>query len=260
MDVRKSWLLASMMTLVLPVACGGGGSDAPAEEAAAPAAPAAAAVDEATAGSLAGTVMLEGTPPDAETIRMNSDPVCAEESGNEAMTNYFLVGDDGSLGNVFVYVKEGLEGRTFPTPTEPVMLTQDGCRYTPHVMGIQVGQPLKVLNSDPTLHNIHATPSVNSEFNTGQPIEGMTFDHTFTEAEVMVPFKCDVHGWMNSYAGVLTHPYYAVTGDGGSFDISSLPPGDYVIEAWHEKLGTQTQNITVGESEAVELSFTFSVS
>ena len=259
MDGRKSWLLASMVALVLTVACGGGGSDAP-EEMAAPAAPVAAPVDEATAGAIAGTVMLEGTPPEAETIRMNSDPVCAQEAGNTTQTEYFVVGDDGSLANVFVYVKEGLGDRTFPTPTEPVQLDQDGCRYLPHVFGIQVGQTLQVRNGDPTLHNIHAMPATNSEFNTGQPIEGMTFDHEFTEVEVMVPFKCDVHSWMNAYVGVVPHPYYAVSGDGGAFDISSLPPGDYVIEAWHEELGTQTQNITVGESETVEISFTFTVS
>ena len=176
------------------------------------------------------------------------------------MTEYFIVGDDGSLQNVFVYVKEGLGDRTFDAPSEPVVLNQDGCRYTPHVFGIQVGQPLQVLNSDPTLHNIHATPTTNQEFNTGQPIEGMTFDHAFTDVEVMVPFKCDVHSWMNANVGVLDHPYYAVSGEGGAFDISRLPPGDYVIEAWHEMLGAQTQNVTVGESETVEISFTFSVS
>ena len=191
---------------------------------------------------------------------MNSDPVCASEGGDSPMTEYFIVGDDGSLQNVFVYVKEGLGDRTFDAPSEPVVLNQDGCRYTPHVFGIQVGQPLQVLNSDPTLHNIHATPTTNQEFNTGQPIEGMTFDHAFTDVEVMVPFKCDVHSWMNANVGVLDHPYYAVSGEGGAFDISRLPPGDYVIEAWHEMLGAQTQNVTVGESETVEISFTFSVS
>ena len=257
MKARQAWAFASILLMVFAVACGGGGSDAPTE----PAAPPPPAFDESTAGKITGSVMLEGTPPDAEVIRMNSDPVCAREAeGTEQTTAYFVVGDDGSLQNVYVYVKEGLEGHTFPTPSEPIVLNQDGCRYTPHVFGIQVDQPLQVLNSDPTLHNIHAQPATNQEFNTGQPIEGMTFNHTFTDVEVMVPFKCDVHGWMNAYAGVLDHPYYAVSGEGGAFDISTLPPGDYVIEAWHEKLGTQTQNVTIGENETAEISFTFSVS
>ena len=114
-----------------------------------------------------------------------------------------------------------------------------GCRYIPHVLGIQVGQTLNIVNSDPTLHNIHAIPEVNQEFNMGQPIQGMQFERTFDNVEVMVPMRCDVHGWMNSYIGVLDHPYFAVTAEDGMFDISALPPGDYVLEAWHEALGTR---------------------
>ena len=257
MDVRKSWLLVSIMALVLTVACGGG-SEAPAESE--PEAPAATAVDSATAGNITGTVMLEGTPPEAETIRMNSDPVCTQEAGNNTSTEYYIVGDDGSLSNVFVYVKEGLGNRSFPTPSEPVVLDQNGCRYTPHVFGIQVGQTLTVSNSDPTLHNIHATPANNAEFNTGQPIEGMTYDTEFESVEIMVPFKCDVHGWMNAYVGVLDPPYFGVSGNGGAFALNTLPPGDYTIEAWHEMLGTQTQNVTEAENESVEVSITFTVS
>jgi len=154
-------------------------------------------------------------------------------------------------------VKSGLEGQTFPAASDNVELNQQGCRYTPHVMGIRVGQTLTITNSDPTLHNIHATPNANEEFNMGQPIQGMTFERTFETAEVMVPMKCDVHGWMNSYIGVLDHPYFAVTGPDGAFDLSALPPGDYVVEAWHESLGTQTQNVTVATGQTAEVSFTF---
>ena len=102
---------------------------------------------------------------------------------------------------------------------------------------MRVGQPIEIINSDPTLHNIHAMPKANSEFNTGQPMQGMKTKHTFTAKEVMVPFKCDVHGWMNAYVGVLDHPYFAVTGEDGKFALKGLPPGTYTIEAWHEKLG-----------------------
>ena len=253
MQHRTLWTLASLLVLAT-AACGGGGSDAPAE----PAAPAAPAFDPATAGSVMGTINLEGTPPPAETIRMNSDPACVELA-TDAETEYYVVGASGGLGNVFVYVKEGLEGRTFPAASGSVMLDQQGCRYTPHVFGVRVGQTLTIRNSDATLHNIHATPLSNDEFNMGQPIQGMEFERTFDSAEVMVPFKCDVHGWMNAYVGVMDHPYFAVTGDDGKVDISNLPPGDYVVEAWHEELGTQTQNVTVGEGGTAELSFTFSV-
>ena len=255
MRYRTLWAFAS---LVIPaaIACGGGGSDAPATTA--PAAPAAAAVDPATAGTVMGMISLEGMPPAPEEIRMNSDPACLELA-TDTQTEYFVAGGEGGLGNVFVYVKEGLEGRSFPAATESVTLNQQGCRYGPHVFGIRVGQTLEILNSDATLHNIHATPANNDEFNTGQPIQGMKFDRTFDAPEVMVPFQCDVHSWMNAYVGVLDHPYFAVTSEDGKFDISNLPPGDYVVEAWHEELGTQTQNVTVGESATAELSFTFTI-
>ena len=255
MQHRTMWTFVSL--IILAAAACGGGSDAPAESAM-PAAAAPPAFDPATAGSVMGMITLEGTPPAAETIRMNSDPACAELA-SDTETEYYVVGGSGGLGNVFVYVKEGLEGRSFPVPDEPAMIDQVGCRYTPHVFGMRVGQTLKIRNSDATLHNIHATPAANPEFNMGQPIQGMEFDRTFEAAEVMVPFKCDVHGWMNAYVGVLDHPYFAVTGDDGNFDISELPPGDYVVEAWHEELGTQTQNVTVGEGGTAEVSFTFTV-
>ena len=125
------------------------------------------------------------------------------------------------------------------------------------MFGIQVGQPLEIINSDPTLHNIHATGKANAEFNNGQPIQGMKMSHTFTAKEVVVPFKCDVHGWMNAYVGVLDHPFYAVTSADGSFSLKGLPPGTYTIEAWHEKLGAQTQSVTVAAKDSASIAFTF---
>jgi hypothetical protein len=122
---------------------------------------------------------------------------------------------------------------------------------------MRVGQPLEILNSDPTLHNIHAMPKANQEFNNGQPIQGMKMTHTFTAKEVMVPFKCDVHGWMNAYVGVLDHPYYAVTKEDGKFELKDLPAGTYTIEAWHEKLGTQTSSVTIAAKETKDVPFTF---
>ena len=256
MQHRTMWMFVSALVLATAAACGGG-SEAPASSAPAAAPP--AAIDPATAGNITGAIILEGTPPEAERIRMNSDPKCANEAGDDTQTEYYVVGESGGLANVFVYVKEGLEGRSFPPATGTVTLDQDGCRYRPHVFGVQVGQTLQIVNNDATLHNIHATPAANEEFNMGQPIEGMSFDRTFSTAEVMVPFQCDVHGWMNAYVGVLDHPFFGVTSVDGAFDLSGLPPGDYVVEAWHEELGTQTQNVTVGEGGTAELSFTFAV-
>src|SRR5205814_8913459 len=157
---------------------------------------------------------------------------------------------------VFVYVQGGPGSYEEDIPSTPATIDQKGCRYHPHVFGMRVGQPLEIVNSDPTLHNIHALPKGNQEFNTGQPIQGMKTSHTFTAKEVMVPFKCDVHGWMNAYVGVLDHPYYAVTDKDGKFDLKTLPPGTYTIEAWHEKLGPQEQKVTIGEKETKEIAFT----
>ena len=243
-------------------ACGGGNQTqqtAPQTQGAAPASPGAAApaaVDAATPATVTGKVTFAGTPPPAQAVKLSSDPYC-EKANPGLKTETEVVGGDGSVGNVFVYVKDGLGNRTFPTPSEPVVLDQKGCHYTPHVLGIQIGQPLQIVNSDDTLHNVHGLAKSNKEFNQGQPIQGMKMTHTFSTKEVMIPFKCDVHGWMNAWIGVLDHPYYAVTSTDGTFSLKGLPPGTYTIEAWHEKLGTQTQTVTVGEKETKDLAFTF---
>lgn len=255
----KGFIASALALTITAAACGGGGTQeqaAPAGEA--PAAPA-SAIDPATAGTISGQIKLEGTPPKPELIKMNADPICLRE-GKGGTTEFFVVGPGHELGNVFVYVKDGLGDRTFTPPTQVVVLDQKGCHYIPHVFGIQVGQPLEIVNSDPTLHNIHALPKTNKEFNTGQPIKGMKFQQTFSAEEVMVPFKCDVHGWMNAYAGVLDHPFFAVTTTDGKFEIKGLPPGTYTIEAWHEKLGPMTQTVTLGASETKEASFAFKMS
>jgi plastocyanin len=233
-------------------ACGGG------DKQAAPSAPPAGAlrVDEAKAGTLTGRVIFEGAPPANAPVKMSADPTCMQANANGLSFETFAV-KDGGLDNVFVYVKDGLGSRTFTAPSDPVVLDQKGCHYTPHVLGIQVGQPLQIVNSDDTLHNVHGLPKSNKEFNQGQPIQGMKMTHTFSTKEVMIPFKCDVHGWMNAWIGVLDHPYYAVTSTDGTFSLKGLPPGTYTIEAWHEKLGTQTQTVTVGEKETKDVAFTF---
>jgi plastocyanin len=240
------------------VACGGGGEQSTSEKPSSPSAtPSGQKVDTATAGNVTGTVMLEGTAPANEPIKMNADPVCMKENKGTQLQETFVADSSGALGNVFVYVKDGLGNYVFDTPTEPLTLDQKGCRYHPHVMGIRVNQPMQIVNSDPTLHNIHALGKANPEFNNGQPIQGMKMTHTFTAKEVMLPFKCDVHGWMNAYLGVLDHPYFAVTGTDGKFEIKTLPPGTYTIEAWHEKLGTATEKVTLTEKENKEVMFRF---
>jgi plastocyanin len=261
MRLRNVWVYGLGLTLAATVvACGG--SQETSSTSATPSSPAGAPaglkVDQGEAGSVTGTVVIDGAMPKNLPIKMNADPVCLKEAPGTQLAETYLVGSDGkSLGNVFVYVKDGLGNYVFDTPTEVAKLDQQGCRYRPHVFGVRVNQPIEISNSDPTLHNIHAMPKTNSEFNTAQPLKNMKITQTFDKKEVMVPFKCEVHGWMNAYVGVLDHPYFAVTGDDGKFELKDLPAGTYTIEAWHEKLPVQTQSVTLGAKETKDISFTF---
>ncbi|MBI3306578.1 MAG: carboxypeptidase regulatory-like domain-containing protein [Candidatus Omnitrophica bacterium] len=211
----------------------------------------------AFSATVSGKVNFSGTAPAPEQISMDADPTCAGLHPDPVYTEDVVVNADQTLRNVFVYVKEGLEGKTFPTPTESIVMDQKGCHYTPHVYGIQVGQKLDIVNSDSTLHNVHGMPTQSKEFNMGMPIQGMKLSKSFDKPEVMVKFKCDVHPWMRAYAGVLTHPFYSVTGEAGTFEIKNLPAGTYTVEAWHEVYGTQTQKVTVDEAGAQTVDFSF---
>jgi hypothetical protein len=260
MRLRNTWVGLLGIALATTLACGG--SQETSSTAAKPESPSAASagqkVDTATAGDVKGVAMLDGAAPKNEPIKMNADPVCVKENTTPQFQETYEVGSDGkSLANVFVYVKDGLGNYVFDTPTKPATIDQKNCRYHPHVFGVMVNQPLEILNSDPTLHNIHALPKGNAEFNNGQPIQGMKTEHKFTAKEVMVPFKCDVHGWMNAYVGVLEHPYFQVTAKDGKFTLKGLPPGTYTIEAWHEKLGTQEVKVTLGAKETKDANFSF---
>jgi len=259
MRLRSVWVGTLGFALAASVvACGGSqeSSSKSAEPSSPGATPAGQRVDTATAGDVKGVVSLEGAAGKNEPIKMNADPVCVKANKDPQFQETYVV-TDGKLANVFVYVKDGLGNYVYDAPTETAKIDQKNCRYHPHVFGMRVNQPLEIINSDPTLHNIHAMPKGNSEFNNGQPIQGMKMTHTFDKPEVMVPFKCDVHGWMNAYVGVLPHPYFAVTKDDGKFELLNLPPGTYTIEAWHEKLGPMTQSVTIGEKESKDITFSF---
>jgi hypothetical protein len=260
MRVRNAWVGLLGMALATTLACGGSQetSNKSGEPSSPAATPAGMKVDIANAGSVKGVASVDGAVPTNQAIKMNADPVCMKENKDPQFQETYQVGADGkSLGNVFVYVKDGLGNYVFDTPTKPATIDQKECRYHPHVFGMMVNQPLEIINSDPTLHNIHAMPKANQEFNNGQPIQGMKMSHTFTAPEVMVPFKCDVHGWMNAYVGVVANPYFAVTDKDGKFELKDLPAGTYTIEAWHEKLGTQTASVTLGAKESKDITFTF---
>jgi len=202
-------------------------------------------------------VTFIGTAPVPEKVKMDADPQCALQHKEAVHKQDVVVNANGTLKNVFVYVKQGLEGKTFPAATQPAKLDQQGCLYAPRVLGLQVNQPLEIVNSDATLHNVNCKPAKSKPFNIAQPVKGMKSTKTFTAPEVMVKCACNVHPWMASYIGVLEHPVFGVTGDDGSFSLAGLPAGQYTLEAWHEKFGTQTQTVTVGGGETKTAEFTF---
>ncbi len=235
--------------------CGGGGDESASEtQTASEEGNMIADISQFSAG-VSGTIHFNGTAPKRRPIRQDRE--CRVLHEEPPLTKEVVVNENGTLKNVFVYIKEGLGDKQFAPSSEPVEFDQNGCIYKPHVFGIQTGQTLKILNSDPLLHNIHALPTKNRPFNFGMPNKGDVRERSFQIPEVMVRIKCDVHPWMGAYAGVLSHPYFAVSGDDGTFTIKNLPAGEYVIETWHEKYGTQTQTITVGKNETKTVDFTY---
>jgi plastocyanin len=208
-------------------------------------------------GAISGTIHFAGTPPQNPTIDMAEEPSCqAKYSGTPVDSQYVV--SNGGLGNVFVYVKSGLPaGATYAPPATPVTIDQRGCIYHPRTFGIQVGQRLEIKNSDPLLHNIKAVPTKNRGFNISQPTQGMATMRTFNTEEELVPIQCNVHGWMHAHIGVVPHPFFATSSPDGKFEIKGLPEGTYTIEAWHEKLGTQTSTVTVGKGETKTVDFNY---
>ena len=259
----KRMFLAPLV-LALAVGCSGGDGEqggTTAQQTAKQSAEAPAAVtkvDMATAGTITGSVAFKGTAPKMQIIDVSSEPTCqAHAQTSPVSTQTVVVNDNGTLRYVFVHITKGLEGMTFSAPDTPVTLDQNGCKYEPHVFGIQAGQPLLIKNSDEgVLHNIHAFSKQGNAFNFGMP-KVMESTREFRKPEVMVTIKCDVHSWMHSFAGVVDNPYYGVTGEDGSFKLAPLPPGEYTVEAWHEEYGVQTQTVTVGAKETKEITFTF---
>lgn len=255
MQYRWSSVLSACALLVFLVGCGGNGDGESASDAEGQAAQE-EAVTPAGSAVVTGTVNFEGTAPEREELDTNRE--CEELRESPPLSQNVVVNDNETLKWVFVHVTEGLGDQSFGTRQQPVVLDQEGCMYKPHMFGVQAGQPISIRNSDPFQHNIHALPEVNRPFNFSQPTQGMESERTFQEPEVMVRIKCDVHGWMEAYAGVVGHPYHSTTGGEGTYSLANLPAGEYEIEAWHEEYGAQTQTVSVAEDDTTSLDFTFS--
>src|SRR6266436_10415 len=247
------WGLAGSLGLVLLAGCGKKEEQPAATPAAsAPAAAPATPIDPATAASISGTVKFEGEAPKAAKIDMSQDPAC---KGTNVAENVMAGG--GHLAISFVYFREGLGNRTFDIPKEAITLDQSGCKYHPHVLGVMAGQTIKIVNSDPTTHNIHPTPKDNREWNESQPPQSAALEKTFAREEIMLPVKCNQHPWMKMYVNVVKTPFYAVTGPDGKFEIKGLPPGDYTLAFVQEKMGTQEQKVTLAAKDSKTVDATF---
>jgi len=208
-------------------------------------------------GGVTGKVSFQGTKPKLPQISMAQDRVCASEQKSTVYPEDGRVNSNGTLPNVFIYVKQGLGDATFKTPSTPVTLDQQRCEYQPHVLGIMVGQPLQVLSQDPTTHNIHIMAKNNRSWNVSQQPGSPAFIRRFLHPEIMIPVKCNQHPWMKAYIGVTTNPFYAVTGKDGTFILKGLPSGHYTLEAWTATFGTQESEVTVEADKTATVNFTF---
>src|SRR6476646_501627 len=242
---------ASLLAFNLLAACGGSKeSDVPPGDSGAPTNSAQPLDTSKFTATVSGKIAFDGTPPANDKIQMSSDPYCQMHAADYPTVETVKV-SDGGLENVIVFVSSGVTAK-YPTPTTPVELNQEHCHYIPHVFTMMTNQPLKVKNSDSTLHNIHAWAEKNPQFNVGQPIKGQVSDTKFANPEVPLPIRCDVHKWMGAFVGVFDHPFHTVSMKSGNFELK-LPPGNYEITAWHEKYGKKTMMVQVADNDKKEV-------
>jgi plastocyanin len=219
--------------------------------------PPTAVVDPSTAGTITGTVKLDGPPPQYRPIDMSAEAACVQANPNPVAPPIVVTGAHGSLANVVVYVKSGLGSYRFDTPATPVVLDQKGCMYAPRVLAVMVNQPFQVKNEDQTIHNVHPMSRENKAWNESEPVGEPPIQRTFAKPELAIPIVCNIHPWMRAFLFVFADPYFDITPQTGEFALKNLPPGTYTIEAWHERFGVQDQSITLGPKESKSIDFTF---
>jgi len=219
----------------------------------------ATAAGQSTTGTIKGHIVLTGKAPGNPIIRMGVDPKCsALNAGHRVIQESAMVTADGSVANVFVR----LDG-TFPktaVPADPIVIDQRACFYRPRVIGMRVGQPLQIRNDDDLLHNVHSSSAVGNSFNVGQPKAGIVFTFTPRADEVMLRLGCDVHRWMTAYVGIVSHPFFSVSGPDGTFAIAKVPAGTYTIKIWHERFGEMTKKVTVKPGATSTIDFAYASS
>ena len=255
----SGWMTLVLLS-VLVSGCGGNQQSSDDDKDATSAEPettSASAIDPATVGEVTGQIVFNGQAPPRVRLRMQSVPSCVQANPEPTYSEDVIVNNNNTLRNVFVYVKEGLGNKIFPASTESPVLDQRGCVYSPHVLGVVVGQTLRIQNSDPANHNVHSSSNINRAWNQSMLPNGADLLEHFARPEVMVELKCNVHPWMKAYVGVTRSPFFAVSDETGSFTIKGLPPGTYKIAAWHEKYGTQDQQISLAPKQSIKINFAF---
>jgi len=254
--MRKSSLkrpLAFLPLFLVVTACSSGSRT---ETASSPALPQ-ASIDPATAGTVSGRVVFTGTPPVMPVIDMSSNPQCERQHKAPVQAETVIVNSNGTLRNVFVWIKSGLPPAKWPVPANAAKLDQSGCMYSPRVQGVVEGQEFEILNSDPVNHNVHAECARNAAWNESQPPRAEHKFKQFGTEEVLFPVTCSVHPWMRAYVGVSPHPFFSVTSEDGTFELKGVPPGTYTIEAVHEKYGRKEGKVTVAPSGTASIEFTY---
>jgi len=214
-------------------------------------------VDPATAGTVTGAITFHGARPARQAISMEADEGCQKANAGTVYDEAVVTGNNGGLANAFVYIQSGLEGKKFEPNTQAVVLDQHGCMFVPRIIGMRPAQTLDLKNGDAVSHNVHPMPVNNREWNQEQAPQAPTVEHRFARPEIMIPVKCNIHAWMHAYIGVVDHPYFAVTGPNGTFEWKNVPPGDYTVGVWHEKLGKQEQQVHVAAAGSAAVNFTY---
>lgn len=246
-------VMLSLATILIAVGCGKGSKNKnkSEEDGARP-----QYVSKGDEGTITGKISYDGAAPELKKIDMSQDANCAGSAGDKNADDVLVA--EGKLANVFVYIKGGpVDKFSFPTPSDPVVLDQQGCRYHPRVLGLQTNQQLKVTNSDSTTHNIHPSPKVNQEWNQMQAQGAPPIEKKFSRSETLIPVKCNQHPWMKANIGVLAHPYFAVSAKDGTYTIKNVPPGTYTLVFWHETKGEQSQQITIAAKESKTQDLTY---
>jgi len=218
----------------------------------------------ASAAEISGTITLTGTPPpEIPYTQLMQDPTCGPLHSETPTTHFYVVGKNGELGDVVVYLKDAsgneITGKSTGAGAPAVLLDQKGCLYTPQILAIQTGQKLDVKNSDPCIHNVHTVSKAgNAQHNDAQMAGAADLNYTFDKPEMFMKVECDVHPWMFAWVSIFDNPYYAISGADGKFTIKDVPPGKYTVVADHRKLGEQTQTVEVTDKNAT-VNFSFAI-